>query len=220
MENKKEYNFHEMTIDEINEVLQPFIDEQIHNAKDWTERYSGIINYINENYYNLHPLKIPVEKLEQVNRNLKRWKNQFDLIKTSEQPELFEIKRSVESAISSISEQIEYLKRNPTDPIERTIANMLPKINKDVFCHSTFQQWKDLTLGKYDLIKIEINPNKGLRDFMMVFDLIKIKLKLDITDKACIENKIFHYKGKPLVYSQMNNNRNKRLPHTFDHYFN
>ena len=163
MSKPTEYNFHEMTIEQINEVLQPFIDAQIHDAKDWTERYSGIIKYMNENYYNLHPLKIPVEKLEQVNRNLKRWKNQFDLIKTSEKTKFFEIKRSVESAISSINEQIEYLKRNPTNHYKHIFSSEQG--------YKIFKAWREYTNDDTKIINFEFIFHQLQYDNYLVEDL-------------------------------------------------
>ncbi len=234
MEKNNEYNFeiteaqikdlsaeqiHEIISEQI-KILQPFIatqiDEQIHNAKDWREKFEGAIAYMNENYYNLHPAKIPLEKLEQVNRNLKRWKNMFEL------SDLSEIKEFTESTISSISEQIEFLKRNPTDPIEQIIVKMVPRINKDLFHHSTIEQWEDLVAGNYTNVNIEINQNAGLRNVMSVLDLIAKKINLDFDNNfpTYEVNKVFMYKGKVLTAKQMRDSRNKRFSDYAEKYFN
>lgn len=201
----------DLTTDEGMKAFQPFLNSQ--KQLDWRERFEGVRKYINDSYYKPHSNEIPLERLEQIYRNLEKWRNQFAELNESG------IEKWIDDTLISINRRIEYLMRNPTDPDEIFIMNMLPKINKILFRNSTMQQWKDLVAGNFTDLKIEINQTAKLKDALSVIDYV---LK-SLNGYRCLadfeKNNIFLYKGKTLTAKQFSDNSDKTPHHKIEHLF-
>lgn len=94
---EKVYNLWEMSEDEVSVILKP---------------YYKLRKYILDNYINIHPKDLTIKRLQQLQRNLNRWK-----LKLDEEKDL-DIYKFISDTLESIKEQIEFKKAENKETAE------------------------------------------------------------------------------------------------------
>lgn len=191
---------------EMLKVLQESENLRVLKSLDWTEKFEDIRKYIYDNYYKQQPNEIPLERLEQLYRNLKRWKNQFTELNEAG------IAEWIKETLESIDLQIKYLKAGKKSDKLNEIEKILPDINL-IFKDSTLAQWEQFINGEVLTNTIRIKAD-SLKHFIQFYDILKQKIGINHTDKLTEEIKAFRFKGENVTASQMKYSRSysKRKP--------
>lgn len=106
------------------DFLKMLHDENEWRQSSWQEIHSEGIKYINDNYLSKHPNEIPLDRLEQIKRNMRRWKNQLISIDPNyAHPENWKYIEFLDSNLLGLEERIEFLKsQRKTDAHSESIV--------------------------------------------------------------------------------------------------
>jgi hypothetical protein len=121
---KKMYNLSEMSEDQINDLFTP--------------QYKPLFQYIKDNYLNVHPNKLTVERLEQLYRNIEKWKIQLYEEKNTL---IYEV---ISDTLVSINRQIEY--KGAKKPIikKETLSDLITHNNSLSIVDELKVQYKNI----------------------------------------------------------------------------
>lgn len=94
-------------------------------SNTWKRNYIEFINYVNANFYDVHPKKYELHKLERTRRNINRWVNRLKVSVTDvsddytqkQEEDVQSLIKWLERAISDLDENINWVKKQKPEVI-------------------------------------------------------------------------------------------------------
>lgn len=137
----KIYNLSEMSEDQINDLLNP--------------QYKPLFQYIKDNYLNVHPNKLTVERLTQLYKNLERWKIQLYEEKNKL---IYEV---ISDTLVSINRQIESKSNRKPNIKKEILADLITHDNSRSIVDELKVQYKNIKGKRLKLLFLTMQ-NLGL----------------------------------------------------------